>query len=390
MEETQNKVVYFKYLDSLRFFAALAVVLAHGYFGYKGWLGKPSFLTNNFFPDKFTLFGKHIDEFLSNGGYGVEVFFLISGFLITYLLLIEQDRHGKIHLVNFYIRRSLRIWPLYFLIIVLTPFIIMLYNGIKVSWSDVATPPNYLYYIFFLGNFDVINTGVWHFPFAHFWSICVEEHFYIVWPLIIYLIPKKYFYHSCLLLILIAIGSRIYFFSFANENAELQIYLNTLCKIDSLIIGAIFAKIHFTKPIQFKSNRLVLFVLVAIFLWSLSLESWKHTETLFSVVFKKYIYLLLVVFIMGLVLFGKSNKMKPHKKGIFSYLGKISYGIYIYHNIFVGFAIQVFLLRYHLNFWIYFLLYIMGTILLSIISWEFFEKPILKFKKRFEIVKTNR
>jgi peptidoglycan/LPS O-acetylase OafA/YrhL len=390
MEATKGNVVYFKYLDILRLFAALFVVFTHGFEGYEGWMGKPKLLTKHFFPDQYSNVGGHVADFFKNGGYGVEIFFLISGFLITYLLLTEQHIKDKIDLVKFYIRRSLRIWPLYFLIIALTPLILYLFNATKADFVAVATAPNYLYYVFFIGNYDVINTGIWQFPYAHFWSICVEEHFYLVWPILLQFIPKKYFYHICIFLILVAMGSRVYYYMYDNSNLGLQVYLNTLCKIDSLIIGAIFAKIHFDHPIKFKFNRVLLFALILIFIWALSIEYWMIMNDLFAIIFKKYVYLFLAAGIMGIILFGISDKVRVFKKGIFSYLGKISYGIYIYHNIFLGFAIQIILLRLQFNFWLFFGIYIAGTILISIISWELFEKPILNFKKRFEIVKTNR
>jgi peptidoglycan/LPS O-acetylase OafA/YrhL len=85
-----------------------------------------------------------------------------------------------------------------------------------------------------------------------------------------------------------------------------------------------------------------------------------------------------------------SDKPKTFKKGIFSYLGKISFGIYIYHNVLVAFVTKIVLLKYNKDFSVYFSVYLASSILIAIISWELFEKQILKFKTRFEIVKIKR
>lgn len=187
--------VHFHNLDILRLICALAVALAHSYEAYFSWIGVPYFLQNHAWLKPI------LDVFVGNMALGVTMFFIISGFLITYLLMLEKQQFKNINVGKFIIRRSLRIWPLYYLAIILGYFLVV--NG---KFSH----PNYLANLFFLNNFNAINTLQWQFPFAHFWSICVEEHFYLVWPLILFFIPVKRIWVVAVLLVLISKDRSIY------------------------------------------------------------------------------------------------------------------------------------------------------------------------------------
>lgn len=104
---------------------------------------------------------------------GVTLFFVISGFLITYLLLNEQEKSHRVSIPKFYMRRILRIWPIYY-------FYLIVALSVTTLWSD----SNIWYYIFFGANVPFILTvGIW--PIVHYWSIGVEEQFYLYWPWIV-------------------------------------------------------------------------------------------------------------------------------------------------------------------------------------------------------------
>ena len=118
-----KQVVYFKNIDILRFAAVFLVLFAHAYEGWCGWFGKPGFMTVDGNHTDFTNFGSYLNTTFTNGGIGVDIFFLISGFLITYLLLVEENETQTIAVKSFYMRRILRIWPLYYLIIGLSFFL---------------------------------------------------------------------------------------------------------------------------------------------------------------------------------------------------------------------------------------------------------------------------
>lgn len=126
------------------------------------------------------------------GAIGVEFFFVLSGFLISYLLFVEKQLKNKIDVFSFYLRRVLRIWPLYFLTLLIGffifPFILFLL-GIPYEESS-----SLFMYSVFLANFDNISFGVANGILGVQWSVAVEEQFYLVWPLLFILLNRKFLF----------------------------------------------------------------------------------------------------------------------------------------------------------------------------------------------------
>ena len=141
--------IHFYNLDIIRLLAALTVVVAHAYEAWKGWFGQPLWLQGST-PQEPNHIGKLISTFINNFNLGVDAFFLISGFLITFLLLTEKQTNDKINIGKFYLRRALRILPLYYLSILIAPLLLYITKN--------PTQPNYLANIFFLNNFNAIST----------------------------------------------------------------------------------------------------------------------------------------------------------------------------------------------------------------------------------------
>lgn len=377
----QTGEVYFMNLDVLRFIAAFMIVFVHGYEGWHGWFGYPGFMTTG---DYKTLSksGEYINRAISNLGFGVDVFFLISGFLITFLLIKEYEESGSVSLKKFYMRRILRIWPLYYFIMLVSPLII--------NWLGETTQPNYLMTALFLNNFETIKTEQWIYPFAHFWSICIEEHFYIFWPILIKILPKKRLPEFFCSIILLSILYRSYEY-IMNPYPWMPIYLHTLSRIDVLAIGSLFGYIHYYKPMQIKvpfSIRMSLYLLFIVCFFIDPVHSW---DTFFLAAFKKYFYVLISGFAMYNYMFNPEAKFRILRKGPIHYLGKVSYGIYMYHNVLILIVIKkvVFNNGIH-NIYIYTAILLGFCILVPIISYELIEKPFLKLKRKFEVVHTRR
>lgn len=165
--------VYFPNLNGLRFIAALLVIIHHVE------QLKNIFNLNNFYYDLPFI---HII-----GKLGVILFFVLSGFLITYLLLAEEEVTGTISIKDFYIRRLLRIWPLYYLIVILSFFILPFISFLEVSDYTSQLFDSYnlkvLLFFLFLPNLALITFPP--VPFAsQSWSVGVEEQFYLLWPLL--------------------------------------------------------------------------------------------------------------------------------------------------------------------------------------------------------------
>ncbi|MFP4663814.1 MAG: acyltransferase family protein [Bacteroidales bacterium] len=371
--------IYFPYLDVIRFVAAFMIIVYHGYEAWRSWFGEVGFLSAGTYTE-LTGFGKLVNRFLGNLELGVDIFFLLSGFLITYILLKEKEKHGKINIKNFIIRRTLRIWPLYFLLIAIAPFL--------VSWLNVAEP-NYLANALFVNNFHAIQTGKWTYPFAHFWSICIEEHFYLVWPFIIAFVPRRYLLKLFVSLILVSIAFRMY----ASINMEypwFAIYLHTLSRMDVLIIGSAGALFYARRPFTINLSRFYRYALMIILIAALALEPVVRWDTIFLAGFKKFFYTGIIAVLLLDYNFNPKFRHIVKHNSIFHYFGKISYGIYMYGNILLLIVMKKMMMKWGIdNMYIYMLLLVSLSLIIPAISYELFEKPILRFKRRFAVIKTR-
>ena len=371
--------VHFQNLDVLRFVCAFAVAITHSYEAYFGWLGEPDFIK------RFPQIKPYLDLFIGNLSLGVPMFFLISGFLITYLLLVEKQQEGNIHIGKFIIRRSLRIWPLYYLA-VLIGFLMVTFSSLPIPnlWSNLL----------FWNNFNTLNTLQWQYPFAHFWSLSIEEHFYLVWPFIVYFIPIKRLIWVIALLMLGAVGFR-YFVPhyYAQEQIQYALYLHTFSRIDDILIGALLAWVHFKKPIRLNTPtwlRIIVYIVFIIYLFiTSSVDYWEWG--IYSVMFKKYIYLVIIAFWLLNYLFNPNAFGNFKHKNVLHYLGKISFGIYVYHNMIINVYISKIVYKWGIhNMFVYFVCYFAILFLLSALSYELYEKHFLKLKNKFALVKTER
>jgi len=361
-------------LNGLRFFAALVVLISHVE------LIKSAMGLNN----KFRLM-----ERLNLGGFGVYFFFVLSGFLITYLLLKEKERYNSISVKDFYLRRILRIWPLYYLIFLIGFFILPHLSIIKLNfYSDHFLKyfnENLILYLFILPNLAFsIFSAVPH--IGQSWSIGVEEQFYLFWPLII----KKL--KPTLKLILIILFSiiilKLLFFiissNFSNFR-EILIFKKfiAMSKFESMIIGAFGAIILFEKH----DKLLSIFLNKKLFYFSV-LCFFPLNYFLFYNVLQNGIHVIIsfmfLVIILNLVHNPKYKTLFENK--ILNYLGSISYGIYMYHLIVIPFVIAFFKTindNVLFNFSVY-LFSIIFSILISGFSFKYFESYFLSIKKKYE------
>lgn len=160
----RSKTIYFPGLNGLRAIAAIAVVVHHTTLGLKEF---------NLDPYIFGSLQDGNPRGISLAGYGVSIFFVLSGFLITYLLQAEKDVR-PIDVKKFYLRRILRIWPLYYLYLIISVITIIIF-GLSLDIKPL------LFYLFYAANIPfIIGTTL---PFiSHYWSLGVEEQFYLFWP----------------------------------------------------------------------------------------------------------------------------------------------------------------------------------------------------------------
>jgi len=370
--------VYFPNLNGLRFIAALVVIIHHieqqkSDFQIPNIFGLPS----------IQLFGK----------LGVILFFVLSGFLITYLLLEEERTTGTIGIQNFYIRRILRIWPLYFFIVILGLLIIPNihlfdvpdYDKVKV-WHNLFT--KILLYVFFLPNLVSPLLGIVPYA-AHTWSIGTEEQFYLTWPVLLKSIKK----HRLLLMFVILFGyllvARALFSSrtdFLPSKYAISAFWPTF-NIDCMAIGGFFAMLlHAKHPLLkfFQNKYLFYFALVftSILIYNGSyFPSLTVNNIKFPYLYKEFYSLWFGIIILNFASNPEiliSLEAKP-----FRYLGKISYGLYMYQPIAIALAFQIALFFGQAFNLIFYTLSIVITVAMSALSYKYFESYFLKFKGKF-------
>lgn len=181
-------------------------------------------------------------RFVEPARYGVELFFVLSGFLITGILLDTKCQRG--FFVNFYARRTLRIFPLYYIslavILGIVPLCIELDEGAKTIvdrqawlWTYMADWPRHWIW-------DDSST----FTLGHFWSLAVEEHFYLLWPALVALLTKRQLFTVCAILIVMASGCRLFAWLFGTDMTPVFATIvawPTLTKLDGLAVGAMIA-----------------------------------------------------------------------------------------------------------------------------------------------------
>ena len=364
-----NKI-YFPNLNGLRFVAAMLVLIHHLEFT------SPSF-------DKFHWYSHFT---LSVGKLGVILFFTLSGFLITYLLLAEKEITSTISLKFFYIRRILRIWPLYFFIVLSALFVLphvgrIFYssNDIQELHRDFALKSTLLLTI--LPNINYAFSLI--VPFAvQAWSIGVEEQFYLSWPLIL----RKFTSIAKVFIYVIFIYLGIYFliiifqtYSPTNTLNQLLFFWRHFC-IDCMAIGGLFAYIAYKKkPIsEFFQKNFIYFptLIITMFLLLKGVVIPYLNYEIYSILF-------------GVIIYNFAcNKLCVInlENNIFNYLGKISYGLYMYHILSIHITAQLnamfFRIQPHAFNQLYFYITsILITILISTLSYELFEKRFIKAGK---------
>ena len=185
--------------------------------------------------DRLAPFDKALGEILYWAWWGVDLFFVLSGFLIT-RILIDAKATGT-PLRNFYARRALRIFPLYYAVVFVT-FVLLPLIPHPTARNMSAVTGSPAWYWFYLSNFHMASLGQYTNPvLVVAWSLAIEEQFYLLWPIVILLIPDRHLARACLALPIIGLATRIALLLFANPNG-LTLYMLTPCRLDALGIGA--------------------------------------------------------------------------------------------------------------------------------------------------------
>ncbi len=326
------------------------------------------------------------------GDFGVPVFFLLSAFLITELLFRESDETGKILVKSFYVRRILRIWPLYFLVF----FGLVLLERF-LPWSGPKDPGSWLAFTFFAGNWWICLHGwIPAYPVDPLWSISVEEQFYIAIPLIAFFGRRLGVKTVSLLLIAVSYGSVILYAMHPLNGFSSQ-WTNSFVQFQFFAAGTLLSiYLKGRVPHWHPALRLIGF-LSGLSCWLVaSMAFGVQADTPHSTILEAPIGWALVLAGTTLIFLSLLGFPSKHLPKPIIYLGRISYGLYLFHEL-VYFLIfstgGVWLTRscraLHLASWrggVGTVLAFCLTVLVAHTSYQFYEKPFLRLKSRFTII----
>ena len=368
----KQEKIHFENLNGLRFIGAFMVFLFHAFtINREVW--------GDFFESVPFI---ALRKLTSIGHYGVNLFFVLSGFLITYLLLKELRERGKIHVGFFLIRRILRLWPLYFVIVLFGFFIFPhLPFGIQ-------TVHEFWRYGLFLSNFDEIINGSrdsLNFLTAT-WSVSIEEQFYIGWALVIGLFKWKTIRSFQIFFLVVIISSFTFRIYYAGNQSLL--YYHTMSVISDMGIGGILATIVFEKESVPFIERFKKWQIGLIYLFGIGFLFTAHkilTGRLIAI--ERVISGTFFAFVLIEQLRSKNSFFKADRIPYFERAGKLTYGFYLFHSLLIYYICSTFeSLNWneHAGYFIlYFFLLLFSNSLLSIISYRYFEKPLLNLKRYF-------
>jgi peptidoglycan/LPS O-acetylase OafA/YrhL len=318
------------------------------------------------------------------GNLGVEMFFTLSGFLITWLLLREQEQHGAINLGQFYIRRSLRIFPAFYIFGLLSLGLLLL-NGLEVRWAA------FLAAFFYVSNiYDALGYPYQRF-LGHTWSLAVEEQFYLLWPLMLLMLllcrrNTRYMTNVLIAIIGSVWGYRAWLVLTLGASRDF-LYACPHMRWDQLMTGCLLAVLLKREACSGLWRRLcscsLLPVLTLILLGT----------SAYLQVISEYTYTYLVGFAIDPVLTAILivQLMCLHNRVPWrwlnwrsvQYLGQISYSLYLYHVLLMPAAVHTLLARYVRWWQLEFVVKLGITILLASASFWLVERPCLKLKRTF-------
>jgi peptidoglycan/LPS O-acetylase OafA/YrhL len=310
---------------------------------------------------------------------GVDLFLLLSGFLITGILLDSRESAGYFR--TFYFRRALRIFPLYFaylfLILVIARQAILHTGGVD-WWSST----NVASYLIYLSNWTHTH-GIDDPYLSHLWSLAIEEQFYFVWPLIVWFCPPKRLGWICGTIAVLALGCRVYL-GVRGENIEVM-YRLTVCRMDALALGALVAvgSRHFRPQL----DRWVPPILAATVLGLVNVLLWMRSsywnDSLLRTVGVSLLDVIFACLVHRLARLETGAWTAMFSSGILRSCGKYSYAMYLLHAVTFGpTAVWAHTLPLTGKY-LYIPVFTGITYGLAWISWRVLEQPFLRLKRHF-------
>lgn len=307
---------YLPELDLVRFGAFLLVFLSHVV------PGEPEFYRQAGIPGAVATL---IVSVAAGGAFGVDLFFALSSFLITTLLLREREVTGRIDVISFYLRRVLRIWPLYFFfLLILAPLVRTVIPG------DVLPARDAVAFTLLVGNWAFVAWGYAHSIVGPLWSVSVEEQFYLVWPPLL----RRFSGHlagALLAVWLVAIATRTALV--LTGAVHPQIWCNTIAHLDPIACGGLLAVVFRNRNIAPRMGLRVGLVCCGVGIFALAghFGDFSGPRALLT-------YPAVALASCGLIVASLRPRTDLTRYSMVRpilYLGKISYGLYVFHLMFI-------------------------------------------------------
>lgn len=377
-DRARSPVFYVPELDTLRFFAFLGVFVYHSF--------HPQYYLPRYHVPQ--LLGGLVVSAVQAGAFGVDLFFVLSAYLITELLLRERERLRNVDVYSFYIRRILRIWPLYIVLLLIT-------CGAGFVWPSLRYPRYYLVaYSLMLGNFAA---AIWGSPprgigplgsLGPLWSISIEEQFYLFWPLAVRRFEERVLARIALVLLAVASVSRLVFGLLGL--LSWRFWFITVTRLDPIAFGILIC-------IVLRGGKPTFRLLTRIALGLVGVTTWIAAARYCGIVGVSNSRAVLgpIVGYPAVALGAGSFLLAgigtpPNSSRLFQneqlrLLGKISYGLYMYHMVAIWVCYTLMGPTHGL--WIPVSLAL--TIVSAYASYRWFESPFLHLKQRFTHVESH-
>jgi peptidoglycan/LPS O-acetylase OafA/YrhL len=313
----------------------------------------------------------HLPTFLANvsyaGAFGVDLFFCLSAYLITELLLREKDQVGHLNVKAFYIRRMLRIWPLYFL------FVLFSYGISFVDPTQQFSTTQLAMYLLLVGNWAGM-IGETHSFVDPMWSVSIEEQFYLLWPLVVRKASRKKIVTICMFMICTAFVWRA-LIQARMQSPHVMIWNGTFSHLDSMSYGIILSVIGVRERTSMWLRAGL--ALVGIFAWLFAASIRDQGDNMMA-----------LVALGSAVILRAAVGLKLNNR-ILVRLGMVSYGLYVYHELFLHVFNRVLPDTHGWGFLLWWVLSLIATTITALASYRWLESPFLRMKERFSIVQSR-
>jgi peptidoglycan/LPS O-acetylase OafA/YrhL len=378
VDKFQGQRFYRPELDTLRFFAFLGVFVFHTIPQDPSFYRQHHLLLPAVVPLVCAVSGA--------GAFGVDLFFGLSAYLITMILMREKEIGGRINIKAFYFRRILRIWPLYFFFIAVAALVPLWDRSQHLGWPYIGG------YLLLAGNWVYVWKGLPDSIAIPLWSLSIEEQFYLMWPLALRRISRGQLVSAVFVLLFLANAARVCLVSLHVLGARIE--YNSFVRLDAIALGILVAYVLKGQAPALSLTSRVAVAGFSLFLWFIvaactKLNAVREVAPVLGTLLGRPLVAIAAAGLLIAVIGAPAAGAKVLTNALLTYLGRISYGLYVYHLAGLLIARHFVRTNYAKGYAIYFLSGFTLTVIFSVISYRWLESPFLRMKERFAVVRSR-